>query len=197
MAQEEQLELADWPGAQIRKKQHGIIRFDYEQLLTHCARLASFAASEPVYWGSPVSKRQDELAAADLVSFAIHARRLMNNTFQPKRFSHVCVPAVLKDTRTQVPIRSVINAIVHHDSLQVVRTKFEIMLLANMLSVEDIVDFHKLKTPISPTAIIEWDKGRMIILRLRDLAGLFETGVLDPIIDLCTEQGLYLDLDEA
>src|SRR5215468_8838230 len=76
-------------GPRIRIGSHAVIRHGYENVLTACARLASFATGREPTTDGPVSRRQEILAVDDLVGFAIHARRLIENTASSKRFRGV------------------------------------------------------------------------------------------------------------
>jgi hypothetical protein len=71
-------ELGDWPSIEIGS--HSVIRHAYENVLNACARLASFATGGPTTTDGPISQQQEILAVDDLVAFAIHARRLIENT---------------------------------------------------------------------------------------------------------------------
>lgn len=77
-------DVGDWPRVEIGS--HSVIRHAYESVLIACARLASFASGGPTTTNGPISEQQEILAADDLVSFAIHARRLIQNTSTQKRF---------------------------------------------------------------------------------------------------------------
>jgi hypothetical protein len=46
----------------------------------------------------------------------------------------------------------------------------------------------------SPIAVLKSDRSRIIFLELNELIETFQTKILQPIIDLCDEYRLYLDL---
>ena len=80
-------EIGEWPRVQIGS--HSVIRHAYENVLTACARLGSFATGREPTTDGPVGRQQELLAVDDLVGFAIHARRLIENTASSKRFRGV------------------------------------------------------------------------------------------------------------
>jgi hypothetical protein len=82
-------DLGDWPATEIDYDAHRVIRHAYEEVLTACARLISFSTAGPSIEDGPINERQELLAVEDLISFAIHARRLIENTGQKSRFSKV------------------------------------------------------------------------------------------------------------
>jgi hypothetical protein len=81
-------DLGNWPASSINGG-HDLIRHAYEEVLTACARLISFSSGGPSIGYSLIDERQETLAVADLISFAIHARRLIENTGQKSRFNKI------------------------------------------------------------------------------------------------------------
>ena len=71
-------DLGNWPSIKIGS--HSVIRHAYQNVLNACARLASFATGSPTTTDGPIDQQQELLAADDLVTFGIHARRLIENT---------------------------------------------------------------------------------------------------------------------
>jgi hypothetical protein len=82
-------DLGGWPSIGIGS--HAVIRHAYEDVLSACARLASFATGGPTRTDGPITRQQTILAVDDLVTFAIHARRLIENAAKSNRFTQVTV----------------------------------------------------------------------------------------------------------
>jgi hypothetical protein len=55
-----------------------VVRSSYESYLSVVARLSAFVTARPFFF-TELSVRQDILAAQDLLSFCLHARRLVEN----------------------------------------------------------------------------------------------------------------------
>jgi hypothetical protein len=106
------------------KLSHSVIRHAYENVLTACARLAAFATCDPATYGlGLIYERQEILAVDDLVTFAISARRLIENTMTPKEFLSIEIFAASKDTDViRRPVVRIINIIVHHKDIYISRS---------------------------------------------------------------------------
>ena len=133
-------DLGSWPSTQIGA--HRVIRHAYENVLTACARLASFAAGGPTATDGPIAEQQEILAVDDLATFAIHARRLIENTATASRFRQVMVRRfpykalvdfyrmrVYRGSMESVSITRVINVLIHHKFLDVARSTFDAEML--------------------------------------------------------------------
>ena len=100
------------------------------KLAAEARQAAALAASqvatgrEPTTDG-PIGRQQEVLAVDDLVSFAIHARRLIGNTASPKRFTGVALELYHKPSET-IAITRVINKLVHHRDIEIVRNVFKL-----------------------------------------------------------------------
>jgi hypothetical protein len=81
-------DAGEWPAIRIERDAHRIIWHAYEEVLTACARLVSFSTGSPPVIDGPIAERQETLAVEDLITFAIHARRLIESTGQTIRFKN-------------------------------------------------------------------------------------------------------------
>jgi hypothetical protein len=186
-------DLGNWPSIEIGS--HGVIRHAYQNVLHACARLASFATSVPTTTDGPIEQQQELLAADDLVTFGIHARRLIETTAKAKRFTHVTVRQHPRSGE-RISITRIINVVIHHKHVTIVRSDFQMDLASSHNPVEVLVKYsgsaHRYFPPI---AVLTSDKNRTISFELGELIETFQAKVLNPIIDLCGEHGLHLDLD--
>jgi hypothetical protein len=108
---------------------HLVIRHAYEGTLTACARLASFATGQPTDSDDGlIDSRQVLLATDDLIAFSINARRLIHNSGSLKNFIDTNINVEMDGTNTTIPVTRVINIIIHHKFLRIVRSNFELKL---------------------------------------------------------------------
>jgi hypothetical protein len=184
-------DVGEWKGAELGA--HGSIRNSYANALTAAARLFSFATGAAPTTDGPVADQQEALAADDLVAFAIHARRLIDNTISLKRANKVqlrCLQSGEKE-REYTPITRVINVIIHHSELRVFRSQIHLRIYSGQASIEDLMRSDD-KT-IDPICIATSDKEKLLIFEIRELVETFQKGILGPVIDLCGEHHLWLD----
>jgi hypothetical protein len=185
--------LGNWPSIEIGS--HGVIRNAYQNVLNACARLASFATGGPTTTDGPIEQQQEILAADDLVTFGIHARRLIENTAKAKRFTQVTVRQQPMPGK-RIPITRLINILVHHQHIVIVRSDFQMEMRSSRNPFETFIKFggsnHRY---FSPIIILTSDKNRTISFEVGELIETFQAKVLNPIIDLCGEHSLHLDLD--
>jgi hypothetical protein len=186
---------------------HNVIRHAYENVLNACARLASFAKGGPLTTDDPITEQQEILAADDLVAFAIHARRLIENTASKKRFRQVTVgPGSKQQQEVSIPITGIVDIIdtlVHHREIKVVR---HLLALEFAIRKVNINEFIKLNAHLfakggankyfSPVVFVNSDKNQNISFNIEELIETFEAKILKPIIKLCDEHKLYLERDD-
>jgi len=103
-------DLGDWPRVKIG--QQSVIKHSYENALSASARLYSFATGGFPAIGGPIAGRQAILAAEDLLTFAIHSRRLFENTISTKRASQVKVPGTVTGPKEWISITRIINTLI-------------------------------------------------------------------------------------
>jgi hypothetical protein len=189
-------DIGEWPRIEIGS--HRVIRHAYENVLNACARLASFSTGGPTTTDGPISRQQEILAVDDLVSFAIHARRLLENTASPNRFRQVTIRL---DNAKTIPITSVINVIVHHKLIVIVRDLFQYELFSGRLSpIDALIEYcggnEEHNKQLSPIVIIRSAHKASIPVRLLEIIETFQLKILNPVIDICAEHNLYLDLED-
>jgi hypothetical protein len=113
---------------------HKVIRHAYNNVLSASARLISFATGIPTASRDQlINVRQGILAADDLVTFAVYARRLIENTESHKQFSKVFITTSVDGGKLQIPITTIINKLIHH--------KYN----RDEISEEEFLDLHKHK----------------------------------------------------
>jgi hypothetical protein len=130
-------DLGHWPSIEVRS--HSVIRHAYENVLNACARLASFATGGPTTTDGPISEQQEILAVDDLVTFAIHARRLIENTDSQNRFRRVTLRLNPKGPVGVIAITRVINVLVHHKQMEIVRDMFQLEMASGQSNVYEIM----------------------------------------------------------
>jgi hypothetical protein len=120
----EQLEFTEIQSRKLSRSTQKMVRHDFEQVLTACARLASFSGGARMRSDGPIDDRQEELAIDDLVLFGIHARRLIENTTGKRRFSRIAVPLYRpKLAGREVAMWRIINTIVHYELIEIIRSE--------------------------------------------------------------------------
>jgi hypothetical protein len=133
-------ELGDWPSIEIGS--HSVIRHAYENVLNACARLASFATGGPTTTDGPISQQQEILAVDDLVAFAIHARRLIENTASQSRFRRFTVRQGQKQQERDISITRIINILVHHKDIRIIRCVLELELSRRKVSIQKFIKIN-------------------------------------------------------
>jgi hypothetical protein len=180
-----------------------VIRHAYENALTACARLASFALSEPINdAGHRISERQKILAANDLVVFAINARRLMDAVRLLGQFTRVTLPTVVKKdqalaepVKSDVAITKIINALIHHNALDIIRFMREVLPTGGLSALEMMKRYEEVGDASFPPMIHVRSERYLFVFRLKDILEIFARDVLDPIVDACDAYHLFLDAD--
>jgi hypothetical protein len=182
---------------------HRAIRHAYENVLNACARLASFAMAGPLTTDDPITERQEILAADDLVTFGIHARRLIENTVSKKRFRQVTIGPGSKQQEVGIPITGIVDIIdtlIHHREVKVVRHLFALELERRTVSVPEFIQSHGHLMRkgggdkyFSPIVFVTSDRHKNISFDIAELIETFEHQILKPIITICDEHKLYLE----
>jgi len=185
---------------------HNVIRHAYQNVLNACARLASFAMGGPLTTDDPITQQQEILAADDLVAFAIHARRLIENTASKKRFRQVTIGSGSKQNEVSIPatgIVDIIDTLVHHREIKVARHLIALELARRNVSMDEFFEVHghlfgkgNDNKYFSPIVFVNSDKNKNISFDIEELIEVFEARVLRPIIKLCDEHKLYLENDD-
>src|SRR5205823_1524590 len=107
----------------------GLIRHAYDQVVTRAARLVSFSVCPLLPDWPEIESRQDELAHDDLIAFALHVRRLIETTGIKHKVGNNTVVAFSDRKKQPTPIIKVINTIIHHQRIDIMRRKADFMPL--------------------------------------------------------------------
>jgi hypothetical protein len=174
------------------------------------SRLASFATGGPTTTDGPIGEQQEILVVDDLATFAIHARRLIENTATASRFRQVMVRRfsykalidlyempIYRASIESVPITRVINVLIHHKLLDVVRSTFQAELLLRRYGIYEVLARYggSNNRYFSPIVFVQSNENQTILFEIKELMETFQSHVLNLIIELCSEQRLYLDMD--
>lgn len=188
----EQPSLADlgrWPRAELGSR--SVIRHAYENVLTASARLFSFASGYKPTSDGPIEQQQEMLAVDDLLAFAIHSRRLIGNTISLERANRTAVQAITENEKTYIPITRIINILIHHKNVDVIRTAERLRIRLHASTFDDFMAVNQ--TRIEPLCIAVSDKNRGIGFRIHSLIDVFQEEILGSVIELCAEQNLFLE----
>lgn len=185
-------DLAEWPKTTIGDED--VIRNAYEEALTAAARVHQFATGKEPHSEGPLVDRQESLAIKDIETFAYQARRLVENTLGAKRASKVLLLAIV-DAKTKefTPITRVINALVHHQSIYFAGHMTRYRLFDRSGAPLDQMEIQKGFHP--RLCVVMSDKGKKYGFVIENLIETFQEKLLEKIIDLCSEQGLWLEDD--
>lgn len=163
---------------------HQIIRHAYENVLNAAARLIAFATGFPTATDDfLINSRQKILATDDLMLFAINARRLMESVYPTMQFTTE-YEVVKKDKKAKKTMREITNILIHHKFIEVVRFNYEVTKI--------ILQKGEIKT-FKPVVHVKSDRGEFIAFSLGEIIKKFEIDVLEPIVEFCSEDGLFLD----
>ncbi len=199
MSDDHSLEFTDESTFKIHNRSYQLIRHAYEELLTRSARLSLFATGRQTRMDGPIDQRQLNLALDDLALFGLHCRRLIDLVGVRQRFRPVEVPLIAHDENPQksVGFMYLINVFVHLDDVEIFRNKFQIRtVLEGDKGIEYLSDyFGEFDDQFEPILAVKSDHSKAIVFRLVNLIEIFQAHVLSKIIDVCGEQGLYLEDD--
>jgi len=182
-------ELGNWDSVELGS--HSAIRHGYENVLNASARLFSFATGNQPTTDGPISNQQEVLAADDLLTLAIHLRRLLDKTISLKRASQVETKVWRKGQSVRVPITRIINVIIHHLELEIIRTENILRIKAGKSTMDDFLIANRKN--IDPICSIKSDKEQLLIFSIKDFIETVQKNLLVPIIELCEEHHLWLD----
>jgi hypothetical protein len=175
-------DLGKWPTSRA-------VRHAYEEVLTACARLVSFATGSPTITDGPIDQRQEILAVEDLIKFAIHARRLIDSTGQTARFNKTEISFPKASKHPHIQVRRVLNAILHHRKIILIRNTMSFAILSGK-KLEEVLDHPNERLPPVVSVISDRDS---LGFPIRELIETFQDKILTPVIELCAEHHLFLD----
>lgn len=190
---DKQRSLADvgaWKQPEIGS--HSSIRHSYENVLSSAARLYSFATGKMPQTDGPIAAHQEALAADDILTLAITGRRLIATTIGLRRATSVDVRVWIKGNLPEpLPITRLINVIVHHTDLEIIRTENILKIAAGKWTMDDFMDTSR--KYIDPICSVSSDQRKGIIFRLIEFVETFQKKILVPIVEVCEEHHLWLE----
>lgn len=177
------------------------IRASYESCLNSLARLNAYTTSKPLLGATEINVRQDVLARDDLVSFCIHARRLVENIELKDLLSQI---TITHSNGTLFSLWKIIGYLIHHDELEILRCDTRMRYLQDRMNGKTHTEALKTiilekrppySEPIPPRIVFKSDKIEQTIMNLETFLRLFSLEVLPAIIDRALEKGLDLKDD--
>lgn len=156
-----------------------VIVHAYEGAVTAATRLFSFSKSAAPRFRWPIGYQQEMLASDDLLTFAIHTRRLIENTILAKQAGKFCVPVVDGGEGGSCPITRIINVLVHNRQITIERRA------------------KRLRGPLRPFARVKSDKGQLIAFWIEELVDIFVVLLNEQIYEFCSDNGILLDMLES
>lgn len=163
-----------------------VVRASYEGCVSAIARLSAYATSQPISI-TEVHRRQDILAADDLLNFCIHARRFIENIGLKDLLYQENI--ALNDCKPPLSLGAIIGFLVHHDIFEIIRcgTRFK-MLQTSLTGATGDDFFKKIKhelhkrpysEPITPHVLFQSDRsGGMRLVNLAVFLQVFSEKVL-------------------
>lgn len=173
----------------------GIIRHAYEQMLTRAARLSSFAYASVLPDNTDVVERQTQLAIDDLVTLAIYTRQAIENSGLHEKLRAVEMPVFYGAEPKPTPIIDVINKIIHHQFIHMWRHASDFKNHEPFADFKgDLAEWLKNYRKGIPAAVaIKSDRGKLIGFRVATLVDAILEGLLEPLVEHCSDCGLYLE----
>lgn len=176
-----------------------VVRSSYESCLDATARLSAFATSKPFPDALEVNERQDVLATDDLISFCIHARRLIENTGLKDLLSKTTMET---SDRSQISLWKIIGCLIHHDELVIIRSAVRFRMLQETLDGTTGEEFfkkvqHEIKKPqysepITPHVLFKSDKIHYTLINLTGFVQIFSEDIILEVVKKAQGEGLYL-----
>jgi hypothetical protein len=173
-----------------------LIRHAYDEVITAAARLASFSVCPLLPGMENIEDRQNELAIGDLLTFSLHMRRLIEISEAEVKQSTVEVLEVVenKSEDKSVPVWRVINIIIHHRRIEVMRRESD-SIRTPLDTGEAMVAWLEARgRSYQPRVVVKSDKGSAVGFLLTNFINAAHEGVIDPIVEYCSER--ELDLEE-
>jgi hypothetical protein len=172
-------------------------RRSYESCLDLAARLSCFSASSLMLNADAVTLRQTDLALDDLVIFALHARRLINDASLYELAIHI---EICNDSVKKYSLWEILGIIIHCEKIQIARNEFESKFFfedgyAKSLfkeNIEDMMVNPNLK-PISPLVQIKSDKSDFILFNLKHFIEIFSERIVPECIGRALAKRIFLE----
>ena len=117
----------------------------------------------------------------------MHGRRLIDNAASIEQFAETVLKVASGKAVLEMPVRTILNTIIHHQYLDICRFKYELMADPWAVMREENHGHFP------PLVTVRSNQGRSITFGLWELVKMFETEVLVPTVDTCADNKLYLD----
>lgn len=157
-----------------------VVRSSYESCLDATARLAAYATSKPFLKAGEVNGRQDVLASGDLISFCIHARRLIDNVGLYELTNQTMIKC---GDKTSLSLWKLLGALIHHNELEILRCATHLRILKIRIdSKTDDEYWEKImpelfkgsySEPVSPLVLFKSDQVKMKAIDLAEVLQIF------------------------
>jgi len=170
---------------------HSSIRHGYVNVLNAAAHLYSFASGKTPETSGPIATQQEVLAADDLLTLAIHGRRLITNTITLKRAAQVGVRVWIRGKPGRRAITRLINMVVHHTELDIIRTENILKIMGGKWTIDDLMTENT--KSIDPICIVTSDQPNPLIFKVTEFVETFQEKILVPIVEVCHEHHLWLE----
>ena len=179
-----------------------VVRASYESCLDATARLSAYATSRPFQEAFEVNDRQDIIAADDLITFCIHARRLIENIDLKELLSQTNMKT---SDGSSISLWKIIGCLIHHDQLMILRcyTRFR-MLQASLegetgdaffKKIENEMNSRPYSEPMPPHVLFKSDQIHYTLIDLVRFIQIFSEDIMIQVIRKAQENGLYLQDD--
>ena len=179
-----------------------VVRSSYENCLDATARLAAYATSQPIPKAPEVNARQDTLATNDLISFSIHARRLIDNIGLYTAANKIALKCC---DGSNMSIWKFFGAIIHHNELVVIRCGTRLRMLKAWVECKSEDEYWNrvipelvkgtYSEPVAPLVLFKSDKTLRTVVRLDEPLLTFSQKILKMIVREASDHKLYLDDD--
>jgi len=185
-----------------------LIRHAYDSFLAAQARLFVQATSnEEVSDSDEIDRRRELLLLDDLASFAIAARRLIELTVL-KSFANRCVvplayldqseePYLVMKSKQSIGFLTLMNRLIHASFIQHFSNKLHFVLFITRppKEVQEAIMLRSLgkHETIEQLLFVSSDKDDPALISIRDMIDQ-SIKVADKIIDVCSDQNIFLEL---
>src|SRR5665213_1386665 len=175
------------------RSQRVMIRHAYNETITLAARLVSFAACPPLPDWDAIEDRQEELATGDLIAFSLYLRRLIETVGIEQELRAMEMPAFEVGGPKRLPIVRVINTVIHHRWIHIVRRKSDTMQVDFKDQASYAAWSAARKEGFYPIITVKSDRGSLIAFRVDLMIGAVNDQILDRVIEYCDERLLFLE----
>jgi hypothetical protein len=141
-----------------------------------------------------VDQRLEDLAVDDLIAASIHVRRLLELTAQKSMASKVMVSAFVRGEPQDLPLTRLINGVIHHTSMKVIRRRSDTLPAPTKDNPESFVQFYQaVYVGLHPVIWLSSDLVDHLAFRVDFFAAGIAKEILGPIVEYCDDNELYLE----